>query len=282
MRRRYVAGNFGVLPREFGGVDSLQKMAMTALEAGATSLTCTVPRGSAPTEEMYALRQELAGRISILFSAVFDLSCPNEPFGFEPDLKIGELQSIIIDRKRVPYPRRLEDMPSFLRECHYDAGSVMYTIMTTLAARFRSEFDVVRLPDFQLLLDAMDTEERYKLKWGDQLSLAVDALIDRGVVFDCVLQKDKSGAMIYPVSGLTTIALRRMGERMGRITISSAAKRAEDLFVGFPMTFVQLYACGIANWELPVLGGEWDSFSLRFNCKKIRSSIDKPTKLGYN
>ena len=274
-RKRYVPGNFGVRPSEFGGVDSLRKMATTALEAGATSLTCTVPRGFAPTEEMYALQRELAGRISILFSSVFDLSCPDAPFEFEPDLKIGELQSIIINRKRVPYPQRLEDMPSFLRECHYDAGSVMYTIMTTLAARFKAEFDVVRLPDFQLLLDAMDTEERYKLKWGDQLSLAVDALIDRGVVFDCVLQKNKFGKYVYPVSGLTTIALRRMGERMGRITISSAAERAEELFDGFSSTFVMLYACGIANWELPMLGGKWNEFSLRYNCKKIENSIDK-------
>ena len=158
----------------------------------------------------------------------------------------------------------------------------MYTIMTTLAARFRAEFDVVRLPDFQLLLDAMDTEERYKLKWGDQLSLAVDALIDRQVVFDCVLQKNKFGKLLYPVSGLTTIALRRMGERMGRVTISSAAERAEELFDGFPSMFVMLYACGIANWELPALGGKWDQFSLRYNCKKLENSIDKQNNFGYN
>jgi hypothetical protein len=268
MKRELHVGDFHICPLECGGTSSLEAFARAAKDSGAVSLTVEIPSGCKPDREMLAVREAYADSVEVLFSSMVDFSAP-EALSFVPDICVAALKTLCVNGKCYLLENNRKALTSLLAAFDGSVSSMLREICRAFHPIHGERYDAVILPDFDGWRAELDTlwnaDERLVRQYLLEL---VDCWIDADAVFAVRMIPTPfcDGVMVSPSP--SAMALRRIGERRGRVTLTSGARSVAELYQNFDLAAVQLIACGIPNWHLPTKNG-WEVFSLRYSYKKI-------------
>ena len=183
-------------------------------------------------------------------------ACTEEACG----LSFGEVGMLRLDEDVFDFPMTASEVRShlLLRE---DIYRLLRAYAREIAAVAKNDApDVVRLLDLDALWNAdgalFDPSDRRYL--GCVLD-ATDALLQQDVIFEARLSSSKKGRapILYP----PLLALRRIGERRGRVMLSREANTPEPSDITLRDAAAMLRACGIGcvyTWE----NKEWKSVPL--------------------
>ncbi len=184
------------------------------------------------------LRQAVGNDLDILCVDVcqyFDAAKP-----YTPDLIIGEVQTLKTEHgTAVPLPKNALELQSVLDEFDRDIYCFLRRYFSAVSDL---QGDAVRLLDavsmWGTLFDKNDHRYRkYALE-------AVDALLARNAVFEIRTQPRGCGE---PIAYPSVMLLRRIGERRGRVVLSSGAALPDHMCASFGEAILLLRACGIGG-----------------------------------
>ena len=217
--------------------------AESAIRSGLRSLVLSLPPAIS-TEEFGALRSKYADRLLLLRANEGEHRM--DAAGNCCDVLIGVPETLELGSVILPFPKAAKDLLSAVR---YTNGEMLtlwracYSTMTSLPQK--TGCDAVRLLDFLSLntngglFDPRD--KRYELvAWR-----AMEELLRQDVVIELCVMPCKRG--VLPISNPDAALLRFLGERSGRVALSSRATSPDGLCGGFRFALAQLRACGIGS-----------------------------------
>lgn len=204
------------------------------------TLSCFIEDRAFDESAFNDLCAEYDGRLQILL-----IQAGAQPPALRFDYSIGNIDAVCFDGKVIPFPKTSEEVRASLplKEDIYRFLRACMEEMARLADGDNPP-DAVRLYDLDMLWNTdgtlFDANDRRYL--GAILD-ATDALLERDVVFEvCTVpyQKGRSPILYPPM-----FALRRIGERRGRVMLSSEATSPDLLGASYREAIALLRACGI-------------------------------------
>lgn len=219
---------------------ALRDFAEAAIQKGMKTLSCVIRDQSLEQSAFDALCAEYDGQLQIL-SVQAGAQSPILSF----DYSIGEIEKICFDDKVISFPKTEEEV----RACipwKQDIYRFLRACMEMMARLVDGDVapEVIRLLDLDLLWNAngawFDANDRRYLGY---VLKATDALLQKDVVFEVRVLKHQKGRspILYP----PLLALRRIGERRGRVMLASEATAPDQLGASYGEAIALLRACGI-------------------------------------
>ena len=241
MKRLIFQSDFAILPREVGGESTLRDFLLLARQCHTRTLVCEVADGIRP--ELPPLEEDFP---QVLLAST---DCTDGA-----DYHIAEVKTVAIEGRSYPMPESDGEWHTLLQLLGGEGELFFKAVFEKLAAlASEHRYDVVRFPKPALMgIEAQALNPHLRQMMLD----ATDAWLDRNAVFE--VRTSKRTALAYP----SVLLLRRIGQRRGRVTLSSGAQTAKGLFCGFDFAYAQLRASGVGALSVPT-GAGFESLPIR-------------------